>query len=243
MPRKYINSADNFCYICAEVTFARKRKAITAIVKKAHHLYFGCKIGDQDKSCAPHACCHKCATNLLQWLNGKWYAMLFAGPMVWREPSNHATDCYSVWCHLFLEASRRKRSGQQCSRINHLLSVQFRKAKKFPFPNLRKNLPSIQTTRTKASRPRVLLSRWRLLNHRSPTVGLVRHSYTFSHKTNWTILFAIWSCPRAKQSYWDQDLNNEIFSRKLPEFLRFAVVISIWCLSSERKITLCFATM
>jgi hypothetical protein len=37
--------ADNFCYICSEVTFARQRKAITAVVKKAYHLYFGCKIG------------------------------------------------------------------------------------------------------------------------------------------------------------------------------------------------------
>ena len=33
-------------------------------------------------------------------------------------------------------------------------------------------------------------------------------------------------CPRAKQLYWHQDLNNDIFSRKMSEFLRFAVVIS-----------------
>jgi hypothetical protein len=64
MLRNYINSADNFCYICSEVTFARQRKAITTIVKKAYHLYFGCKIGDQYKSWAPHICCRKCATNL-----------------------------------------------------------------------------------------------------------------------------------------------------------------------------------
>ena len=70
-------------------------------------------------------------------------------------------------------------------------------------------LPSIQTARTKASLPRVLLIRRRLLNYTSPTVRLLRHSRTFSHSTNWTILFAIWRCPRAKKSYWDQD-----FSRK-----------------------------
>jgi hypothetical protein len=28
-------------------------------------------------------------------------------------------------------------------------------------------------------------------------VGLLCHSHTFSHRTNWTILFVIWSCPRA----------------------------------------------
>jgi hypothetical protein len=71
----------------------------------------------------------------------------------------------SVRYHLFPEASRTKRSGQQCIRIHHLLSVQFRTAKKFPFSNLRKNLPSIHMTSMKASRPRILLSRRRVLNH------------------------------------------------------------------------------
>ena len=90
----FINSADNVCYICGEVTFAKQRKAITAIVKKAYHLYFGCKIGDQDKSWAPHTCCRNCATYLSQWLNGKRHAMPFAVLWVWREPSNYTADCY-----------------------------------------------------------------------------------------------------------------------------------------------------
>jgi len=64
MRRNSFNSADNFCYICDEVE--GHIKAITAIVKKAYHLYFGCKIGDQFKSCAPHICCRKCATILSQ---------------------------------------------------------------------------------------------------------------------------------------------------------------------------------
>ena len=108
----------------------------------------------------------------------------------------------SVRRHLFLEASPRKISGLQCIRIYHLLSVQFCTAKEFPLPDLRKSLPSIQTTRTKGSRPRVPLSRRRLPNHTSPTVGLLRYSHTFSLRTNRTILFAIWSCPRAKKT-WD----------------------------------------
>jgi len=94
LPHICVNSSDNFCYICGEVAFARRRKAITEIVKKAYHLYFGCKIGDQDKPWAPHICCRKCATDLLQWLKLKWHAMPFDVRMVWREPNNHATDCY-----------------------------------------------------------------------------------------------------------------------------------------------------
>jgi hypothetical protein len=94
VPRNCINSADNFCYICGEVTFARQRNANTAIGKKAYYLYFGSKIGDQDKSWAPHIFCRKCATKLSQWLNGKRHALPFAVRMVWREPSNHTTACY-----------------------------------------------------------------------------------------------------------------------------------------------------
>ncbi|KAK1803855.1 hypothetical protein P4O66_003802 [Electrophorus voltai] len=96
MPWNCLSIADNFCYICGEVTFANQKKDIAsnAKVKKAYHLYFRCKIGDQDKSWAPHICCRTCATNLSQWINGKRKLMPFAVPMVWREPSNHITDCY-----------------------------------------------------------------------------------------------------------------------------------------------------
>ena len=89
MHRNPINNADNFCYNCGEVTFARQRKTIITIVKKAYQLYFGCKIGDQYKSWTPHIYCRECLTNLSQGLNGKRYAMPFAVLMVWRETSNH----------------------------------------------------------------------------------------------------------------------------------------------------------
>jgi hypothetical protein len=57
------------------------------------------------------------------------------------------------------------------------------------------------------------------------------------------LFFAIWSCPRAKQSYWNQDLNNGIFLRKMSKALCFEVIFSSWYLSSDRKATLCSATM
>ena len=74
------------------------------------------------------------------------------------------------------------------------------------------------------------------INRMSLTASLLRH--IFSHRTNWTILLAIWSSPRAKQSYWHQDFNNGIFSKKMSALLLFLIVISSWSLSSERKKTL-----
>ena len=64
------------------------------MVRKAYYLYFGCKVGDQDKSWAPHICCSTSATTLRQWLNKKKKWMPFAVPMVWRNPTDHISDCY-----------------------------------------------------------------------------------------------------------------------------------------------------
>ena len=59
----------------------------------AYKLDFGCKVGDQDKNWAPHICCTACNTELTEWLSDKRNAMPFAVPMVWREPTNHESDC------------------------------------------------------------------------------------------------------------------------------------------------------
>jgi len=141
-------------------------------------------MGDQDKSWATQICCRKCAKNLSQWLNDERHALPFAVPIVWREPSNHTTDCYFCMLPPVSGGTTKKKKWTIVYPIYHLLSVQFRTANEFPFPNLRKHLPSIQTTRMKASRPRVLLSRRRLLNYTSPTLGLLRHSHTISYWTN-----------------------------------------------------------
>lgn len=94
MSRQCINKPDSFCYVCGEVTFKSTQKPLTPLVKKAYELYFGCKVSDQDKSWAPKICCSSCSRSLTGWLNGTFKSMPFAVPMIWREPTNHVTDCY-----------------------------------------------------------------------------------------------------------------------------------------------------
>ena len=76
------------------MTFASQTRNIIAVVKKAYRHYFSCEVGDQDKRWAPHLRCNTCATNLRQWLNKKRKSMPFAIPMVWREPTDHSSNCY-----------------------------------------------------------------------------------------------------------------------------------------------------
>ena len=62
-------------------------------LKFFYELYFGCKVGDQDKNWAPHICCLTCVKRLTDWVKGSRH-MYFAIPMVWREPQDHSSDCY-----------------------------------------------------------------------------------------------------------------------------------------------------
>ena len=93
MPRKSINSSYAFCYICDEVTFKSWRRYFTPLIKKCYEHYFGCKVGNQDKSWAPHFCCMTCARLLTAWEKCS-RSMSFVIPIVWREPTDHVSDCY-----------------------------------------------------------------------------------------------------------------------------------------------------
>jgi len=57
MSRSCVNSADLFCYVCGEVTLALQRHR-TPLIKKAYHLYFECKLGDQDEKWVPQTVCN-----------------------------------------------------------------------------------------------------------------------------------------------------------------------------------------
>jgi len=54
--------------------------------------YFGCKVGDQEKSWAPHVCRVTCQTS--RGMGKISRSMPFAIPMVWGEPTDHASDRY-----------------------------------------------------------------------------------------------------------------------------------------------------
>lgn len=114
------NHPDVFCYICGEYTLKENRKLVTDFVKRAYLGYFGVKLGDQDKSWAPHTVCKTCTEHLRQWTNGN-RSLKFGVPMVWREPKNHHDDCYfclvnitginrnnrSKWTYPDLDSARR----------------------------------------------------------------------------------------------------------------------------------------
>lgn len=85
--RQCLNSPDTFCYICGTYVISTRRRKITEFVRKSYFGYFGMKLGDQNKSFAPHIVWH-----LRKWSEGKMKCLNFAIPMVWREQKNHTDD-------------------------------------------------------------------------------------------------------------------------------------------------------
>ena len=98
--RKCKNDPNRFCYICGKVTLPGQHSRITKFVKSCYHAYFGIRFGDQDKSFAPHTCCKTCVETLRRWSKGKMKSLPFGVPMVWREGTDHVTDCYFCMTNL-----------------------------------------------------------------------------------------------------------------------------------------------
>jgi hypothetical protein len=96
MPRKYVNSADNFSSVCGEIKFASRKRVLSPVIKGTQVHYFGCNVRDQDKSWAPHVCCTSYQSKLNAWVNRKGWCMPFAVSIMWRAATNHLTD--SLFC-------------------------------------------------------------------------------------------------------------------------------------------------
>lgn len=94
MPRRCLNSSDIFCYICGQFATKDQRLEITEFVKQCYNAYFRVKLGDQNKIWAPHIVCKPCVERLRKWSHGLVDRMPFGIPMIWRETTNHTTDCY-----------------------------------------------------------------------------------------------------------------------------------------------------
>jgi hypothetical protein len=47
------------------------KRNVTGFIRKVYYAYFCVKLGDQDKSWAPHKVCFVCVEDLKKWSKGK----------------------------------------------------------------------------------------------------------------------------------------------------------------------------
>ncbi|KAL6461702.1 hypothetical protein MHYP_G00298470 [Metynnis hypsauchen] len=81
---------------------------------EAYKAYFGMPVGDQDKPWAPHFTYEHCKKTLEGWYRGEKRAMHFAVPRIWREPTDHSTNCY--FC--MVDPSKR-RTGKNATSVTY----------------------------------------------------------------------------------------------------------------------------
>ena len=109
--RKCLNDPDRFCYICGEFTPESLKKPITKQLRVNYKGYFKCPLGDQDKKWAPHIACRPCVSHLSAWMHGsRSSGMPFAVPVVWREPTDHSSDCYFCMTNIVADMLRNYRA-------------------------------------------------------------------------------------------------------------------------------------
>ena len=92
--RQCRNNPDVFCYFCGECMMEKYRFNVRDFTERAYETYFGIKLGDQDKSWAPHKVWKHCTETRRFWTEGKVSSMRFGVSIVRSEPKNHHNDCY-----------------------------------------------------------------------------------------------------------------------------------------------------
>lgn len=92
--RSCVTNSSYFCFVCGEYMVGKKGHAISESLKYAYLHYFGFSIRNLDKPWTPRMFCNSCRTVLYKWSNGEKIYFNFSIPVLWRESTNHQTDCY-----------------------------------------------------------------------------------------------------------------------------------------------------
>ena len=113
--------ADLFCYACGKLTSKRNLNKISRTIQSRYNQYFyPVKMGDQEKSFAPHKICSQCVSGLSLWASGKKSKKKYLSydwPMSWRDPVSHPDDCY------FCCNSKKGKYGKQKKNLVTVCSV------------------------------------------------------------------------------------------------------------------------
>ena len=68
--RKCLNNPNVFSYICGNYIIAKQKQDSNSFVRNVYYAYFGIRLGDEDKSWAPHKVCRTFVERLRLWKNG-----------------------------------------------------------------------------------------------------------------------------------------------------------------------------
>lgn len=100
------HNPNRFCKVCGDYKFPPSKKQqekgtrgqtltkITPHVRAGYELYYGVRMGDEDKEWAPKFSCCVCVTRLSNFVRTGQGMPVYADPIYWMEPTNHTADCF-----------------------------------------------------------------------------------------------------------------------------------------------------
>ena len=105
--RRWKIKPDLFCYMSGGMTASKYRQKIIDHIKKLYLAYFGCAVGDQDKSGAPRVCYVNCSNRLSYWFAGEkpTCQLLYQ----WSGENKNISRCYSTINFLAVLVKTRSR--------------------------------------------------------------------------------------------------------------------------------------
>ena len=80
---------NNFCIVCGEFIPQKKKFVFSDALKIKYKQLYSIDTSSLDNSYTPKTICSRCRS-VLNEINKQ----VFSKPMIWRSPTNHATDCF-----------------------------------------------------------------------------------------------------------------------------------------------------
>lgn len=101
---------NQFCYICGNFDTEKYRRPITELIKTQYLQCYKISMANLNKPWVPTSVCNACRLNLSRWNDKVIKKDVVIEPTIWREPSNHMTDCYFCNCNINGMNNKKKKS-------------------------------------------------------------------------------------------------------------------------------------
>ena len=191
------------------MTFASKKCSITPTIKKAYFLYFGCKIGDQDKNWHPTCAALRVHPNSIRRLMVKDAVCRLERPWFGVCLATTELTVISVWRPLFKMVCPCKKNQHFCIRIYHQQFGLCLMATDVLFLKLRTILLCTLTTKT------VFLQTAKSSSHQlqemQTTCQAQTPSIIRSQKARSLTSSGISNFQNIRQNFWHQSYNSGIY--------------------------------